>query len=676
MIRILCHLKYPVETDSSSQLPPVTTCQNRPLKVEAEVIILINFIKKLRLKLFCIAVQCLQLVRFAMSLSLFTFFALVTITFFEISVSSTYCQKISNETLVNGSCPLNFDILRKLFNVPARPAFSGITAQCQNILEGIHLVQSEYLQMTEYFVPPPTTSEACWESYQQLIGEFLNDFDIQTYCGYHAEWISKTCLNITSIAQFESLIPNTKLKILRYYCTQSLDNSFVCGMCTSKLLRLRKIYLDDIDDTAGNVSACSWYPSMYTAAFVNQFGPTDRATAKCLFSLELEPEKPSSKRHRSIIAAVTVGSVVGLLGAFSAILFLLMRRHKKNKKEKSRPVMEKNESVKDETSLVFGFGLYSRSTGLIKFKIKEIKNATMNFSRNNIIGMGGYGNVYKGLLPDGSEVAIKRFKNCSVAGEENFLHEVEVIASVKHVNLVALRGFCTAIGPSEGHQRIIVCDLMHNGSLYDHLFGLGKKKLSWPIRQKIALGTARGLAYLHHGLHPAIIHRDIKASNILLDESFEPKVADFGLAKIKSEGMTHLSTRVAGTLGYIAPEYALYGKLTEKSDVYSFGVLLLELLSGKTAHASNEEKIIRLADWVWELVEQGRALDVIEQGMPEIGLPQVMEQYVLIAVLCCHPILHVRPTMDQIVKILETGFSAPTVPGPRLVPCNIEVITV
>ncbi|XVF42046.1 hypothetical protein PTKIN_Ptkin01aG0328700 [Pterospermum kingtungense] len=608
-----------------------------------------------------------------MSPSSSNFFAFVMIlTLFDVGMSRAYSQKISNETLVKGSCPLNFDILQKLLNDPARPAFADINARCQDIQEGLHLVQSVYLKLKGYFVPPPTTSEACWESYQKLIGEFVNDFDVQTSCGYHAKLITDTCMNITSRAQFERLVPDTELKNLRNYCALGLDNRFVCGMCTSKLLRLRKFYLDGINDTAGNISACSGYPRMYTAAFVNQFGLTDIETAKCLFSLRFKPEKPSSEPHQSVIAGVTVGSVVGLLGAFSAILFLLMRRRKRNNKEKSKPVMEKNEIVVDETSLVFGFGLYSRSTGLMKFKIKEIKSATRNFSRENIIGMGGYGNVYKGTLLDGSEVAIKRFKNCSVSGDANFLHEVEVIASVKHVNLVALRGFCTATVPLEGHQRIIVCDLIHNGSLYDHLFGSTKKKLSWPIRQKIALGTARGLAYLHHGLHPAIIHRDIKASNILLDESFEPKVADFGFAKIKSEGITHLSTRVAGTLGYIAPEYALYGKLTEKSDVYSFGVVLLELLTGKHAFVNNEGKIFRLTDWVWELVEQGRALDVIEQDMPEIGLPEVMEQYVLTAVLCCHPLLHGRPTTDQIVKILETGFSVPSVPRPCLVPCNVE----
>ncbi|KAK6243158.1 hypothetical protein QUC31_009567 [Theobroma cacao] len=458
------------KNDSSSRLPPVTNCQNGPLKLRLDKAELL---------------------------------------------------KISNETLVKDSCPLNFDILRNLVNEdPARTEFGSITTKCQNILGGIHLVQSKYLQTNGYFVPPPITSEACWESYQKLIGEFVNDFDIETSCGYHAEWISKTCMNVTSRAQFESLIPGTKLNKLRYYCTQSLDKSFACGMCTSKLFRLRKVYLDDIDDTAGNISACSWYPNMYTAAFVNQFGPTDRATAKCLFSMEFKPKKSSSRQHRSIIAGVTVGSLVGLLGALAVILFLLMRRRKKNKKEKINPVMEKNDSVKDETSLVFGFGLYSKSTSLIKFKIDEIKNATTNFSRKNIIGMGGYGNVYKGILPDGSEVAIKRFKNCSVAGDANFVHEVEVIAS---------------------------------------------------------------------------------------------------------------------------------------------------------ANSSNEGKILRLTDWAWELVQQGKALDVIEQGMPEIKSPEAMEQYVFIAVLCCHPVLHARPTMDQIVKIFETGFPALSVPGACLVPCNIEV---
>lgn len=305
----------------------------------------------------------------------------------------------------------------------------------------------------------------------------------------------------------------------------------------------------------------------------------------------------------------------------------------------------------------------SASTTLIKFTFEEIKASTKNFSRDSIIGKGGYGNVYSGKLRDGSEVALKRFKNCSAGGDASFAHEVEVIASVRHVNLVALRGYCTATTQMEGHQRIIVCELMKNGSLHDHLFGSEGTKLSWPVRQNIAVGTARGLAYLHYGAQPKILHRDIKASNILLDENFEAKVADFGLARFTPEGMTHVSTRVAGTLGYVAPEYALYGQLTEKSDVYSFGVVLLELLSGKKAFLSSDGgQNTLLTDWAWSLVRKGKPLDVIEDGMEDLGPKEVMEKFVLIAVLASHPQLHARPTMDQIVKILETDLAVPTIP--------------
>ncbi|KAF8394482.1 hypothetical protein HHK36_020690 [Tetracentron sinense] len=279
-------------------------------------------------------------------------------------------------------------------------------------------------------------------------------------------------------------------------------------------------------------------------------------------------------------------------------LKVVIREKRRNKKK----------LVQVESSLVSGLEYISRSTTLIRFTFDEIKQATGNFSWENIIGMGGYGNVYKGILPNGSEVALKRFKNCSVVGDESFTHEVEVIASVRHVNLVALRGYCTATTHFEGHQRIIVCDLMRNGSLCDHLFGSVKEKL-------------------------------------------------------RAQGMTHLSTRVAGTLGYVTLEYALYGQLAERSDVYSFGVVLLELLSGKKALiTANENQTSLVSDWAWSVVRKGRALDVIEEGMPELGAPEVMEKYVLVGVLSSHPQLYARPTMDQIVKILETDLPVPLIP--------------
>lgn len=456
-------------------------------------------------------------------------------------------------------------------------------------------------------------------------------------------------MNITTRSEFESNVSSTALSSVVSACNQSLDNNSPCATCTTSLSSLSASYLTGT--SIGNVSDCTAYPSIYAAAFANSFGPTDKGTAKCLFGLDTTQPSSGSGKKKVVIPVVSV--LCGLILVLAFGYWYLRRRRKRNFIKKWRA----------NSNLGSALESISSSTTLIKFSFDEIKASTKNFSRVNIIGMGGYGNVYKGVLPDGSEVAVKRFKNCSVAGDASFAHEVEVIASVRHVNLVALRGYCITTTPFEGHQRIIVCDLMKNGSLHDHLFGSTSKKLSWPIRQKVALGMARGLAYLHYGAQPAIIHRDIKASNILLDENFEAKVADFGLAKFTPEGMTHISTRVAGTMGYVAPEYALYGQLSERSDVYSFGVVLLELLSGKKALlAYNEGQPTLVADWAWALVRERRALDVIEDNMPELGEPAVMEKYVLVAVLCSHPQLYARPTMDQVVKMLDTDVPVPMIP--------------
>ncbi|XP_050221067.1 probable LRR receptor-like serine/threonine-protein kinase RKF3 [Mercurialis annua] len=564
---------------------------------------------------------------------------------------ASLCQNItSNKTLTepSSSCPLNFDVLYDLaMEAPPRLALVDVPSQCQYMQKGILFVRSEYLRIHRSFVPPVDTSHSCWELYRSLVAEFLHNFDVQATCGYHPEWVSETFRNITRREEFEKLFPVSEMNEMRVSCNKSLGIESVCQSCIHKLFILEKNYLKN--RKFDNVSDPADYLFMYAAAFSSELGPSDPAIAKCLFTLEFSSPVPSDKKHKPVVSGVILGCIIGVLGA-SVSVWLFWVLHKKfGRQKKNFP------ALKDETSWDFGFGLHRRSASLVKFRIDEIRTATMNFSRNFIIGKGGFGNVYKGVLPDGSEVAFKRFKNCSASGDATFAHEVKIIASVRHVNLVALRGYCTATVNLEGHQRIIVCDLMRNGSLYDHLFG-SPGKLSWPIRRKIALGTARGLAYLHYGIHPAIIHRDIKASNILLDETFEPKVADFGLAKFNSQGMTHLSTRVAGTLGYVAPEYALYGKLTEKSDVYSFGVVLLELLSGKKAYENDGEEVSLLTDRVWSLVKEGRAIDVIENDMLEMESPEMMEQYVHIAVICAHPLLQARPTMYQIVKILETNL--------------------
>ncbi|XVF75536.1 hypothetical protein PTKIN_Ptkin13bG0195300 [Pterospermum kingtungense] len=214
------------------------------------------------------------------------------------------------------------------------------------------------------------------------------------------------------------------------------------------------------------------------------------------------------------------------------------------------------------------------------FLYDELKIATDGFRPSNKIGEGGFGSVYKGKLKDGRRVAVKVLSVESKQGDREFMSEIASISNISHVNLVKLHGGCI-----DGPSRILVYDYMENNSLAHILLGGEKNReiLSWKSRKEIALGIARALSYIHEEVKPHIVHRDIKLSNILLDQNFTPKVSDFGLSRLFSDSITHLSTGVAGTLGYLAPEYAVSGRLTRKSDVYSFGVLLLEIVSSRTA---------------------------------------------------------------------------------------------
>ncbi|KAK9733574.1 hypothetical protein RND81_04G075900 [Saponaria officinalis] len=573
-----------------------------------------------------------------------------------ILLSSSIPPEISAQNAVV-SCPLNFTTLKTLFHQADVKPSNDVVTNCHYISEGLRLVLSEYLRSSNSFYPPLNSAESCWNSYESLIdNSFIPNFNILKSCQFNNSWISQGCMNISTRNEFEKLVPRGVLNDVVSNCNQSLENSSPCASCLTSVTTLQASYLKG--PTVGSISDCTNLPLIYAGGVVNQFGPSDPGTARCLFSLDFTSDGGgNSWKKKVVISVIVVAGFIGLCSIFGGYK-IFVRLKKKREAKKRRAQRVGSGSVSRLPSSIGG------STHLIKFSIEELKLSTKNFHRDNLIGRGGYGNVYKGVLPNGNVIAIKRFKNCSAAGDAGFTHEVEVIASIRHVNLVELRGYCVATTKLEGHQRIIVCDLMENGSLHDHLFvDESEKKLSWPMRQKIALGMARGLAYLHYGAQPAVIHRDIKASNILLDDNFEAKVCDFGLAKFNPEGFSHLSTRVAGTMGYVAPEYALYGQLTERSDVYSFGVVLLELLSGKKAIMSvNDGQPSLVTDWAWSLVRKGHALDVIEQGMPELGPDEVMEKYVMIAVLCSHPQLYARPTMDQVVKILETDLPVPSIP--------------
>ncbi|KAE8685052.1 Receptor-like serine/threonine-protein kinase ALE2 [Hibiscus syriacus] len=282
----------------------------------------------------------------------------------------------------------------------------------------------------------------------------------------------------------------------------------------------------------------------------------------------------------------------------------------------------------------------------------ELEKATNNFNSKRILGEGGFGRVYCGIMEDGSEAAVKLLTRDNQNGDREFIAEVEMLSRLHHRNLVKLVGICI-----EGHIRCLVYELVPNGSVESHLHGVDKNKgpLDWDARLKIALGAARGLAYLHEDSNPRVIHRDFKASNVLLEDDFTPKVSDFGLAREATEGSQHISTRVMGTFGYVAPEYAMTGHLLVKSDVYSFGVVLLELLTGrKPVDMSQPQGQENLVTWARPLLSS-------REGVQQLVDPSLagtydfddMTKVAAIASMCVHPEVTHRPFMGEVVQALK-----------------------
>ncbi|KAA8547352.1 hypothetical protein F0562_003784 [Nyssa sinensis] len=300
-----------------------------------------------------------------------------------------------------------------------------------------------------------------------------------------------------------------------------------------------------------------------------------------------------------------------------------------------------------------GLGL-NKST----FTYEELAAATGGFSQANVLGQGGFGFVHKGVLPNGKEVAVKSLKAGSGQGEREFQAEVEIISRVHHRHLVSLVGYCIANG-----QRMLVYEFVPNKTLEFHLHGKDQPTMEWATRLRIALGSAKGLAYLHEDCHPRIIHRDIKSANILLDSNCEAMVADFGLAKLSSDNYTHVSTRVMGTFGYLAPEYASSGKLTEKSDVFSFGVMLLELITGRRpVDPTSKFMEDSLVDWARPLLT--RALEdgnydeqLVDPRLENNFIPHEMARMVGCAAASIRHSARRRPRMSQIVRALAGNSS-------------------
>uniref|UniRef100_A0A0E0KHY5 non-specific serine/threonine protein kinase n=1 Tax=Oryza punctata TaxID=4537 RepID=A0A0E0KHY5_ORYPU len=340
---------------------------------------------------------------------------------------------------------------------------------------------------------------------------------------------------------------------------------------------------------------------------------------------------------------IVLGTVVGAIGLLiiGAVFIVCNGRRKSHLREVFVDV-----SGEDDRRIAFG--------QLKRFAWRELQLATDSFSEKNVLGQGGFGKVYKGALPDGTKIAVKRLTDYeSPGGEAAFLREVELISVAVHRNLLRLIGFCTT-----QTERLLVYPFMQNLSVAYRLreFKPGEPILDWSARKRVAIGTARGLEYLHEHCNPKIIHRDVKAANVLLDEDFEPVVGDFGLAKLVDVQKTSVTTQVRGTMGHIAPEYLSTGKSSERTDVFGYGIMLLELVTGQRAidfSRLEEEDDVLLLDHVKKLQREGQLGAIVDRNLSSNYDGQEVEMMIQIALLCTQASPEDRPSMSEVVRMLE-----------------------
>ncbi|KAL6609952.1 hypothetical protein ACP70R_039921 [Stipagrostis hirtigluma subsp. patula] len=571
-------------------------------------------------------------------------------------------------------CPLDLGYVRTFpwDPTPCAGRAPNMTACCQTLLSLLGIGLAERLRDTGRFrLPSAGASAACLDGFADALSAPPVDLpgsSLVSACFPSPDQFAITpsyCAGVATAADFVATVGNDTIQALDAACGPDLappqcTSCFAAGTVASARLTA----------AARNVSRslpCFYLAVLYAAGVSNTAGPTNPSTAKCVLGLGLSSPSPTpSKSNKAVIYATTIPIAFVLFASLLAFFLWRKRRHAENNNKK------KNHKICEEGGSMERRSHPRPNTGSILFDIAELAKATNGFADRNLVGRGGFGAVYRGVLADGSVVAVKKMLDPDVeGGDEEFTNEVEIISHLRHRNLVPLRGCCIADDDvEEGKQRFLVYDFMPNGALEDFIFrGRGaaatRPPLTWAQRRSIILDVARGLEYLHYGVKPAIYHRDIKATNILLDGEMRARVADFGLARRSREGQSHLTTRVAGTHGYLAPEYALYGQLTEKSDVYSFGVLVLEVMSGRrvldmTAAAGP----VLITDWAWTLVKAGQAREVLDEALSTAESPRggVMERFVLVGILCAHVMVALRPTIGEAVRMLEGDMDIPELP--------------
>ncbi|KAH1082567.1 hypothetical protein J1N35_022328 [Gossypium stocksii] len=372
-------------------------------------------------------------------------------------------------------------------------------------------------------------------------------------------------------------------------------------------------------------------------------------------SLEGKAIKEKNTNRNRIVIGVAVPLGVLVIGGCIGFEILLCWKRRK----RSYQYMEGTVGINDDLE---------RGAGPRRFSYKDLVAATNNFSSERKLGEGGFGAVYKGYINElDTTIAVKKISKGSRQGEKEYVTEVKVISQLRHRNLVQLIGFC-----HDGGMFLLVYVFMSNGSLDSHLFGK-KTPLNWNLRYKAARGVASALLYIHEEWEQCVVHRDIKPSNIMLDSNFNVKLGDFGLARLTDHELGPRTTGLAGTLGYMAPEYIKTGRASKASDVYSFGVVALEIATGRRSVDPIEENSqIGLVEWVWHLYGSGNLLSSVDKRMNAEFDEKQMECLMIVGLWCAHPDSNLRPSIKQVIQVLDFDMGIPNLPSKMPVPTYKE----
>ncbi|XP_038897081.1 G-type lectin S-receptor-like serine/threonine-protein kinase At4g27290 [Benincasa hispida] len=479
----------------------------------------------------------------------------------------------------------------------------------------------------------------CLRGFHPRVQEKWNLMDYTEGC------VRNKALNCSDKVGFAKLpglkLPDTKLS----WVNQSMS----LNECREKCLRNCSCVAFANTDIRGSGSGCAiWFGDLVDIKVVRRGGQD--LYVKMLAS-ELETKKMSS-----LVVGVIVGATVLVIAGLVLIGFYMMR----NKKRNVEGVGKDLEGQEDDLELPL-------------FDLTTISNATDNFSNSNKLGEGGFGAVFKGRLMDGQEIAVKRLSSYSRQGTDEFKNEVILIAKLQHRNLVKLLGCCI-----QGEEKMLIYEYMPNKSLDSFIFDSARKKLlDWSKRFNIICGVARGILYLHQDSRLRIIHRDLKASNVLLDIDMNPKISDFGMARTFGGDQTEGNTRrVVGTYGYMAPEYAIDGQFSIKSDVFSFGILMLEIISGeKNRGFFRPNHALNLIGHAWKLWNEGKPLELVDATIGESYALSEVLKCIHVSLLCLQQLPEDRPTMSNVVLMLsgESSSAQPKQPGFYMERDSLEV---